>query len=47
MAEPKSVSLTATLDVQAVADTSDGKLALPRFTMIAYTDGPMRLLGWR
>lgn len=26
---------------------ADGKPALPRFTMVAYTGGPMRLAGWR
>ena len=25
----------------------EGKLALPRFSMVAYTGGPMRLAGWR
>ena len=45
---PQSISLTATLDVQAGADTGDpGAPGLPRFTLIAYTGGPMRLLGWR
>ena len=48
MTEPKSISLTATLDVQAGADTGDpGAPGLPRFTMIAYTGGAMRLAGWR
>jgi len=26
---------------------ADGKPALPRFSMVAYTGGPMRLAGWR
>jgi len=45
---PQSVNLTAGLQVQAAADTnSDGKPALPRFSMTAYTGGPMQLAGWR
>jgi phage major head subunit gpT-like protein len=32
--------------IEATAGT-DGKPALPRFTMVAYTGGPMRLAGWR
>jgi hypothetical protein len=47
MTEPKSISLTATLDLQAGADAGDGKPALPRFSMVAYTGGPMRIAGWR
>ncbi len=27
--------------------SADGKPALPRFSMVAYTGGPMRLAGWR
>ena len=32
--------------VEAAA-AADGKPALPRFSMTAYTGGPMRLMGWR
>ncbi len=32
--------------LEATANT-DGKPALPRFSMVAYTGGPMRLAGWR
>ncbi|MCL4192747.1 MAG: hypothetical protein KJZ87_13525, partial [Thermoguttaceae bacterium] len=36
--------------IEAVADgepSSDGKPRLPRFSMVAYTGGPMRIAGWR
>lgn len=32
--------------VEAIAG-ADGKPVLPRFSMVAYTGGPMRLAGWR
>lgn len=40
--------LSATLQIEAaeVAGT-DGKSALPKFRMVAYTGGAMRLAGWR
>jgi len=45
---PKLLSMIASLQVQAAADSnSDGKPTLPRFSMTAYTGGPMRLAGWR
>ena len=47
MDESKSLSLTAVLDVQAGAESADGKPALPRFSMAAYTGRPMRIAGWR
>jgi hypothetical protein len=46
MTQPKNISLTATLDIQA-ADAGDGKAPLPRFSMVAYTGGMMRIAGWR
>ncbi len=46
MTEHKSISLTAILDVQAGADTGAGKPARPRFSMVAYTGGSMRVAGW-
>jgi hypothetical protein len=47
-ATPKSLALTATavIDVDAAA-SGDGATALPRFRMVAYTGGPMRVAGWR
>jgi phage major head subunit gpT-like protein len=36
------------LTIEASADAgTDGKPALPRFSMVAYTGGPMRIAGWR
>jgi len=36
------------LTIEAAADVGgDGKPRLPRFTMVAYTGGPMRIAGWR
>ena len=44
---PTSLSLTATahIDVSAAADGAGA--ALPRFQMLAYTGGPMRISGWK
>ena len=48
MTEPKNISLTAVLDVQAMGDAGgDGEAKLPRFSMVAYTGGQMRIAGWR
>ncbi len=35
------------LEIEAAADGGDGQSRLPRFTMVAYTGGPMRVGGWR
>jgi hypothetical protein len=35
------------LTIEAAAPDAGGKPALPRFTMVAYTGGEMRLVGWR
>ena len=38
------------MEIEAVGDGdagADGKPRLPRFTMVAYTGGPMRIAGWR
>jgi hypothetical protein len=35
------------LTIEAAAASGDGKPALPRFTMVAYTGGPMKIAGWR
>ncbi len=46
-APPSTLSLTATatIDVEAAGDGSPAPL--PRFRMLAYTGGPMRVSGWR
>ncbi|AMV35240.1 hypothetical protein VN12_24155 [Pirellula sp. SH-Sr6A] len=41
-----SLSATAVLDIDASADGSSAA-ALPKFRMVAYTGGPMRVAGWR
>ena len=45
---PKSLCLTAQapIEIEAAAGDSDGA-RLPRFRMVAYTGGPMRIAGWR
>jgi len=40
------LTLTCAMQIEA-ADGPDGKVALPRFSMVAYTGGPMRVAGWR
>jgi hypothetical protein len=40
-----SISATAVFDIDAAADGSSAA-ALPKFRMVAYTGGPMRLGGW-
>ena len=46
--EPASLYLTAQMEITAAAEpVGDGKPALPRFSMVAYTGGPMRVAGWR
>ncbi|MCL4195426.1 MAG: hypothetical protein KJZ87_27055, partial [Thermoguttaceae bacterium] len=38
------------IQIEALAEgegTADGKPRLPRFSMVAYTGGPMRIAGWR
>ncbi len=44
---PDNLCLTAQMEITAAADVGDGKQALPRFSMVAYTGGPMRVAGWR
>jgi hypothetical protein len=39
--------LTGTAEISAAAAGSDAERALPRFRMLAYTGGPMRVAGWR
>jgi len=35
------------LTIEAAAAGGDGRPTLPRFTMVAYTGGPMKIAGWR
>ena len=45
---PKQLDLTAAMEIDVVAAAGpDGKPPLPRFNMVAYTGGPMRIAGWR
>jgi len=45
---PRQLQLTAETTIEAAAPPGgDGQLPLPRFRMVAYTGGPMRLQGWR
>jgi len=48
---PENFLLTAqmeiTIDAAAADEASDGKASLPRFSMVAYTGGTMRIAGWR
>lgn len=44
---PASVHLTATARIDVEADADGAVSALPRFQMVAYTGGPMRITGWR
>jgi hypothetical protein len=44
------LTATLTIDAQAQANDSGGQQSesmLPRFSMLAYTGGPMRLAGWK
>lgn len=43
LCEPGAIQIEAVADIAA----ADGKPALPRFSMVAYTGGPMRIAGWR
>ena len=44
---PESLALVAMMQIEASAQADGGKPALPRFTMVAYTGGPMKIAGWR
>jgi len=41
------ISEPGALTIEAAAADGDGKPRLPRFTMVAYTGGPMRINAWR
>ncbi|MFA6134567.1 MAG: Mu-like prophage major head subunit gpT family protein [Phycisphaerae bacterium] len=45
---PERLELTAQMEITAAAEGTDpGKAPLPRFSMVAYTGGLMRIAGWR
>ena len=44
---PAAVSLTATAHIEMEASADGVVAALPRFQMVAYTGGPMRIAGWK
>jgi len=47
---PKQLELTAAMEFNVAAESGDGPSSgsgLPRFSMVAYTGGPMRIAGWR
>jgi hypothetical protein len=44
---PDRLALTAQMEITAAAEGTDGKAPLPRFSMVAYTGGLMRIAGWR
>ena len=45
---PESLDLVAAMQIDvAAADAGGGKAPLPRFTMVAYTGGPMKIGEWR
>ncbi len=46
-AVPTSLSLTATAHIEVEAASEGAGSALPRFQMLAYTGGPMRIAGWK
>jgi hypothetical protein len=45
--EEMPLELTCSMQIEAEAPAADGKPTLPRFRMIAYTGGAMRVAGWR
>jgi hypothetical protein len=44
---PKTLSLSATATIDLEAAGEGATAPLPRFRMLAYTGGPMRVAGWR
>jgi phage major head subunit gpT-like protein len=44
---PESLDLVAAMQIDVAAADAGGKAPLPRFTMVAYTGGPMKIGGWR
>lgn len=44
---PQPLMLRCAMTFEPVEAMGEGKPALPRFNMVAYTGGPMRIAGWR
>ena len=44
---PESLALVATMQIEVSAQADGGKPALPRFIMVAYTGGAMKIGEWR
>tara|TARA_R110000782_G_scaffold30348_7_gene75541 strand:+ start:9065 stop:11074 length:2010 start_codon:yes stop_codon:yes gene_type:complete len=42
-----SFTAQAEFEVEAAGESGDGPAPLPRFRMVAYTGGPMKVSGWR
>ena len=45
--KPKALQLTCALSLEAAEEPANGKPMLPRFRMIAYSGGVMRVAAWR
>ncbi len=45
--QPTTLTLTAPCEIAAAASSGDGAVKPRRFSMTAYTGGPMTLAGWR
>ncbi len=44
---PQSIEITAAAQIDIEATAGEGQTALPRFKMVAYTGGAMRVAAWR
>ena len=44
---PGPLALTCAMEIEAAAPVDGQVTTLPRFRMVAYTGGPMRVAGWR
>lgn len=44
---PSTLELTGNAQIEVEAGGDDASAALPRFRMVAYTGGPMRIAGWK
>ena len=47
LSEPGAITIEATADGEPMADGKPSIPKLPKFSMVAYTGGPMRISGWR
>lgn len=41
------LAMVCTMQIEAAAPADGQSTVLPRFRMVAYTGGPMRVAGWR